>query len=308
MEDAHGSAPRFTDQQASNPITRRSFVHLFTFAVAIGRPRAALEQKADDADLLLARPLRTGAAAPCGLNGKMQRRRPSLVRLPWIGAGVYQRSYRGHRPCSDGSVQRRDTGAVQRIGTCSNSCEVLNYFSLRSRVPVISVRRVMQRFRSSSISRPAVGAVRNQELGNRAAECRRSHVESRIAAIEIVTDIGKEEVGGCLSRRADLGRSRGESGSACHTAGHLVKRPADDEPNKIKESCVRGPHQFTNSPIESLSNEMFVVSGFHQLLVRLPDVFRDVLVNLKASRRVEPNPLQIADHDTDHVGGGQRVV
>jgi hypothetical protein len=63
----------------------------------------------------------------------------------------------------------------------------------------------MQWFCASSISRSAVGSVRDQELGNWAPKCRRSHVESRIAAIEVVTDIGKEETGGCLSRRANLG-------------------------------------------------------------------------------------------------------
>jgi hypothetical protein len=196
-------ASRFL-QQASNPITRRSFVHFFTFAVLIGRLRATLEQKADDADLLLTCLLRTGAASPGGLNRKMQRRRASLVRLPRIGTGVYQRSYGGQRSCSDGSVQRCDAGTVQRIGICSNRCEVLDYFSLRSRVPVIGVPRVMQRFRSSSISRSGVGSVRNQELGNRAPKCRRSHMEGRIAAIQIVTDIGKEEVCGSLPGRADL--------------------------------------------------------------------------------------------------------
>ena len=102
----------------------------------------------------------------------------------------------------------------------------------------------MQRFRSSSISRPAVGSARNQDFGNRAPKCRRRHVESRIATIEIVTDIGKGEVGGCLSRRADLAGCRRQSRSACHTAGHLVDRPAYDEPNEIKEGCVRGRYLF----------------------------------------------------------------
>ena len=81
-------------QQAQNPIARRSLVHLFTFAVPIGRPRAALEQEPDDAGLLLACPLRTAAGLACGLNGQMERHRPGLVRLPQIGAGVYQRPYR----------------------------------------------------------------------------------------------------------------------------------------------------------------------------------------------------------------------
>jgi hypothetical protein len=230
-------------QQTSNPITRRSFVHSFTAGVPIGRPRTALEEQADDADLLLACLLRAAAATPGGLNGKVQRRRSRFVRLSRIGPGVYQRSYGGQRSCSDSPVQRRDAAAVHRIGICPNRCEVLDCFGLRSRVPVIGVRRVMQRFRSSPISRSAVGSVRNQELGNRAPKCRCRHVERRIAAIEIVTDIGNEEVEDSLSRRADLGRCRSESRSVGQTAGHLVKRPAYDEPNEVKEDSVRVPHR-----------------------------------------------------------------
>lgn len=241
------SAGRFL-QHASNPITRRGFVHSLTFAVPIGRFRAALEQKADDPDLLPAGPFRPAAATPCRLNGKMQRRRPRLVRLSRIGAGVYQRSYGRQRSCSDGSVQRRDAAAVQRIGICSNRREVVNCFGLRCRVPVIGVRGVMQRFRSASISRSAVGSVCNQELSNRAPKCRRGHVERCIAAIEIVTDIRKEEVGGCLSRRADLGRGRGQSRSACHPARHFVETPAHDEPNEIKEGLV---HPISRSILTS---------------------------------------------------------
>lgn len=88
------SASRFL-QQPSNPIARRRFVHAFPFGVQIGGPRPALEQESDDAELLLACRLRTGATTPCGLNGKMQRRRASLVRLPRIGSAVYQRSHGG---------------------------------------------------------------------------------------------------------------------------------------------------------------------------------------------------------------------
>jgi hypothetical protein len=94
----------------------------------------------------------------------------------------------------------------------------LNGVGLASRVPVIGVGRVMQRFRPSSISRPAVGSVRNQQFSNRAPECRGSHVESRIATIEIVTDLGKEEIESFLSRRAGLGRCRRQSGRAFHAA------------------------------------------------------------------------------------------
>ena len=231
-------------QDALNPIAGRRFVHLLPFSVPIGRPRAALEQKGDDADLLLPCRLRTGAATPCGLNGKVQWRRPGLVRLTRVGTGFHQCSHGGQRSCSDRSVQGCNAGIVQRIGICSHRCEVGDCFSLRSRVPVIGVRRVMQWLCASSISRSAVGSVRDQDLGNRAPKCRRRHVESRIAAIEIVTDIFEEEVGGCLSRRADRGRRRGQGRRACQTAGHLVKRPAYDEPNEIKEGGVCSLHRF----------------------------------------------------------------
>jgi hypothetical protein len=169
------------------------------------------------------------------LNGKMQRRRSSLVALSRIGTGVYQRAYGGQGSCSDGPVQRRDAGAVRRIGIRSNRCEVLDCFSLGGWIPMIGVRRVVQWLRSSAIFRSAVGPVRNEQFGYGAPECRGSHVESGVAAIEVMTDVGEEKGGGALSHRADLGRCRSQSRNPGHPAGHLLNRPACNESNEIKE-------------------------------------------------------------------------
>jgi hypothetical protein len=77
----------------------------------------------------------------------------------------------------------------------------------------------MKWFRSASIPRSAIGSMRNQEFCNRAPKCRGRHVESRIAAIEVVSDLDEEKGRRQLPRRALVGSRSGKTRIAGQAAG-----------------------------------------------------------------------------------------
>jgi hypothetical protein len=54
----------------------------------------------------------------------------------------------------------------------------------------------VERLRSTAIFRSAIGCLRNQELRNPAPKCRGSHVQSGVARIEVVSDVGEEKCRG----------------------------------------------------------------------------------------------------------------
>ena len=93
----------------------------------------------------------------------------------------------------------------------------------------------MKWFRSASILRSAPGSVRHQELRNRAPKCRSSHVESGVARIKVVSDVGEEKGRGLLTCSALVGRRRREGRTAGQTPGHLVDVPVHDHADEIKK-------------------------------------------------------------------------
>jgi hypothetical protein len=136
-----------------------------------------------------------------------------------MSAGLDQRFDGRQRSCSHGSVQGRYAGPIRRIGIGADRREVLNHVGLRRRVPPIGICGVMKWFRSASIPRLAIGSMRNQEFCNRAPKCRGRHVESRIAAIEVVSDLDEEKGRRQLPRRALVGRRSGKTRIAGQAAG-----------------------------------------------------------------------------------------
>ncbi len=90
-------------EQRPNPFARYSLVYLFALRILVGRPSAAFKQELDDPSLLLSGFVRTAAASPSGLDGKMKRRRACFIPLSKICPPIQQRSL---RPSRIGSVQR----------------------------------------------------------------------------------------------------------------------------------------------------------------------------------------------------------
>jgi hypothetical protein len=180
-------------EQGSNPLAGRSLMHLFALSIPVGRLCAALQEESDDAGLLLTRLRGTAPSSPGGLNGKVQGRGPRLVRQPRVRPAIKERSYGRQRPRSHSSVQGRHAGAIQGVGICANRREVLDRLSLCRRIPSVGVGRVVKRFCPSPISRAAIGSARDQELRNRTPKCGGSHVKSRIARVQVVSDVDEEK-------------------------------------------------------------------------------------------------------------------
>src|SRR5438067_3912972 len=64
----------------------------------------------------------------------------------------------------------------------------------------------------------------------------------------------------------------------------------------------------TKNALASRGDEVCVITGLHERFVRPPHVVGNVLVNLEPLRGIQSDPLQIADHDADHVVGRERAV
>ena len=210
-------------------------MHCLAASVPVRHPRAALQQQLDDAGLLFTRLRRTAPSSAGGLNGKVQWRRPRLVWLPRVRPAIEERSHSRQRPRAHGSVQRRDAGIVHGVGICADRQEVFDHVRLCRRIPSVGIRRVVKRLRPSAISCAPLGSVRNQEFRNLAPKCRGSHMKSRIAGIEVVSDVGEEKGRGPLTRRAHARRGRGKSRTGSQMARHLVDVPVHDDADEIRK-------------------------------------------------------------------------
>jgi hypothetical protein len=62
----------------------------------------------------------------------------------------------------------------------------------------------MKRLRPATIPRSAIGSMLDQEFRNRPPKCRGSHVESGVARVEVMSDVGEEERSGFLTPRTHL--------------------------------------------------------------------------------------------------------
>ena len=69
---------------------------------------------------------------------------------------------------------------------------------------MVGVSCVVQGFRASAIPRPTIGSDFNQERANARSKRRSSHVEGRVANIEIVRDLFDEVVCRMTARRANV--------------------------------------------------------------------------------------------------------
>ena len=120
--------------------------------------------------------------------------------------------------------------------------------SLCGRTPPVRVRRVVERLRASAIFRPAIGAVRDQELRNVAPKCRSSHMQSCVALIKVVSDISEEKGRSLTTRRAHVGRHGRKRRTRSQAPGHLVHASADDDADEIKKGRGHLPtHAFGSS-------------------------------------------------------------
>src|SRR5882672_46704 len=99
-------------------------------------------------------------------------------------------------------MQGGHAGPIHGVGIGANRDEVLDRFRLRARIPPVGISRVMKRLCSLAIPRPTICSVRDQQCGDLTPKCRRGHMESRVASIEIVSDVGKKEGGTVLACRA----------------------------------------------------------------------------------------------------------
>ena len=205
-----GWLPGRSEEHSSNPLAPRRLEHRFAAPVFVGRACAAFQQQPDDSCLLLACVLRTAPSAPRGLNGQVQGRRAGLVRCPRVCTPIQQRSDRGQRPCSHGSVQGCHAAAVQGVGIRANRQEVLDRLGLCRRVPVVGVRRIVKRLGAAAILRVTVGPVRNQKPRDRTSKCRSSHVQSRVAGVQVVSDFAEKEARLALAASANDRRRRGQ--------------------------------------------------------------------------------------------------
>src|SRR3954466_16088137 len=81
-----------TPEHCSNPFTGHYLIDLLAPRILVGQFGPTFEQELDDVGLLPTCLVRTATPAPRVLNGKVQRRRGRLVRLPRSGAAVQQRA------------------------------------------------------------------------------------------------------------------------------------------------------------------------------------------------------------------------
>ena len=93
----------------------------------------------------------------------------------------------------------------------------------------------MQRLCSPSISRSDIGAVPDQQLGDRATKRGGGDVKRGVATIHIVADVDEEEVGRTLPRRTDFCRRRRKIRGARQDAGNVIGGTAGDKSREIKE-------------------------------------------------------------------------
>ena len=106
---------------------------------------------------------------------------------------MHEHAHGRERPRSHGPMQRRHARAIQGVRIRANRDEVLDRLRLRERIPSVRVSRVVERLRSSAIPRAAICPMGYQQCRDRPPKCSRGHVEGRVARVEVVSDVGKEE-------------------------------------------------------------------------------------------------------------------
>src|SRR5262249_49375159 len=124
---------------------------------------------------------------------------------------------------------------VHRVGVRANRREVLDHVGLRPRLPSVRVRRVMKRLRSPPVLRSTVGSVGYQEFGYRTTKCGSSHVEGRVASVEVVRDSREEKCPSLLPRRTNWRRHGGKRWAGVQAIRDFVHRTVDHESNEIKK-------------------------------------------------------------------------
>ena len=106
---------------------------------------------------------------------------------------------------------------------------------------MIGIGRVMQRLGTAAIRCPDACTCIDQELGYRPPKGRRRHVQCRIALIEVMGNVGEEEITGILSRRARLCRCGGELGIRRQPLRDRVEISGDHRPDEVEKISAHGP-------------------------------------------------------------------
>jgi hypothetical protein len=75
---------------------------------------------------------------------------------------------------------------------------------------MIGVGGVVKRLGAAAIFRVAISSVRNQKPGDRTSKRSSSHVESRVAGVQVVSDFAEKEARCALAGSANDRRRRGK--------------------------------------------------------------------------------------------------
>jgi len=112
-------------------------------------------------------------------------------------------------------MQRRYTAVVDRVRIGSSTDEVRDHLGLRIRIQVVraraSVRGVVQRFGSPPVAGANRGALRHERLGEATVMGGGGDMQSRVTAVDVVTDRDKEAGAGILAGRSDPKRVGGQA-------------------------------------------------------------------------------------------------
>jgi hypothetical protein len=165
----------------------------------------------DDFQLLISGSL--GAARAGRLNRQMQRQRSQLPETHIDPRSVFQKtSNGGGTPRSNGPVQWRCSPLVCVIDICAMCDEEIDEHRLTFRIPRVPSRRpriarIVQRDRTTPISRVNLGAMIEKEPRRIHAQRCSSQMERRIAAVEPMRN-RFDEVVRCNTRTRDFRRRR----------------------------------------------------------------------------------------------------
>ena len=164
----------------------------------------------------------------------MQRHRARVIPLPRVRAAIEERADRGKRSRSDSPVKRSDSRRIHGIWIRACKNQELDRPGLCRWIGPIRIRGIVKRLGSPAVPRPAIRAIRDQQFCDRATGSSRSHVQRRVARIQIVRDVPEEKLLGTLACCTFIGRHRCERRVARQTPRHVLDVSAHDEANEIK--------------------------------------------------------------------------
>jgi hypothetical protein len=97
---------------------------------------------------------------------------------------------------------------------------------------------------AAAILRVAIRPVRDEKYCDRTPKRGGSHMESRVAGVEVVGDFGEKEVWCAMARSANLSRRCSKSEAGRQSAGHFVDLAVHDVSNELKKHRLDLWHRF----------------------------------------------------------------